>query len=98
MKLACCALVSAVVLSHAQAFAFGPEGHMAVGAIADELIKGTRAAKEARKILGSNLRTASVWADCAKGVNEKTFKYGGAGKYAECAIYEKSSASKKRST
>jgi hypothetical protein len=95
VKLVARALVSAAILIHCQAFAFGPDGHMAVGTIADELLKGTRAAKEARKILGSNLRTASVWADCAKGVNEKTFKYGGVGRFAECAIYEKSSASKR---
>lgn len=72
----------------AQAHAFGANGHMAVGTIADELIAGTNAAKEARKILGSNLRTAAVWADCAKGVNTTTFKYGGDGKYPECAVYE----------
>ncbi|MES1264325.1 MAG: S1/P1 nuclease, partial [Variovorax sp.] len=43
---------------------------------------------------GSNLRTASVWADCAKGVNERNFKYGGVGQYPECAVYEKTAASK----
>jgi hypothetical protein len=41
-----------------------------VGTIADSLITGTKAAKQVRDILGTNLRTASVWADCAKGVNE----------------------------
>lgn len=93
MKLKILALVCATVFSHNHANAFGPDGHMAVGAIADELLKGTRAAKEARKILGSTLRTASVWADCAKGVNETTFKYGGFGRFAECAIYERSPGS-----
>lgn len=61
---------------------------MAVGSIADELLVGTAAGKRARQILGSNLRTASVWADCAKGVGSKSFKYGGAGHYPECAVYE----------
>jgi S1/P1 Nuclease len=95
MKLIARLIVYAVALHCAPAFAFGPEGHMAVGAIADELLKGTNAAKESRKIVGSTLRTASVWADCAKGVDERTFKYGGAGKYPECAVYERSTASKK---
>src|SRR5438105_12463181 len=88
------AVISLCALATVPALAFGPEGHMAVGAIADELLKGTHAATELRIILGSNLRTASVWADCAKGVNETTFKYGGVGKYPECAIYEKTAASK----
>lgn len=95
MKLATRVLVCVAVIAHTQAMAFGPEGHMAVGGIADELLQGTRAAKEVRRILGSTLRTASVWADCAKGVNETTFNYGGAGKYPECEIYERSNASKR---
>src|SRR5262245_34039637 len=70
------------------AFAFGPGGHMAAGTIADNLIAGTKAAKQVRKILGTNLRTAAVWADCAKGVDTTTFKYGGERKFPECAIYE----------
>src|SRR5262245_40671119 len=47
------------------AFAFAGTGHTTVGTIADRLLDGTNAGKQARKILGSNLRTASVWADCA---------------------------------
>jgi hypothetical protein len=31
---------------HTQVFVFGPDGHMAVGSIADELLKGKHAAKE----------------------------------------------------
>src|SRR5262245_21370848 len=50
------------------AFAFAGTGHMTVGTIADRLLDGTNAAKQVRAILGSNLRTASVWADCAKGI------------------------------
>lgn len=71
-----------------QALAWGATGHMTVGTIADQLLAGTNAGRQARKILGSNLRTAAVWADCAKGVGEKSFKYSGDGHYAECAIYE----------
>ncbi|MEJ8848534.1 S1/P1 nuclease [Variovorax rhizosphaerae] len=83
-----CALAFACVVACGSAFAYGPHGHMAVGTVADAMIAGTPAAKEVRKILGSNLRTASVWADCAKSVDPRTFKYGGAGRFADCAIYE----------
>jgi hypothetical protein len=81
-------LLVLLVLAPVPGHAFGPNGHMTVGTIADALLAGTKAATEARKILGTNLRTASVWADCAKGVNPKTFKYEGAGKFPECAVYE----------
>jgi len=72
----------------ASVLAFGAVGHMTVGTVADQLIAGTNTAKQVRKILGTNLRTASVWADCAKGVSDKAFVYGGDGKYQECAVYE----------
>src|SRR5262245_49630744 len=82
------ALVIALGLDSAPILAFGPAGHMTVGTIADRLIAGTNAAKQVRNILGSNLRTASVWADCAKGVDPETFKYTGEGKFPECKVYE----------
>ena len=81
-------LALALALTSNSAFAFGAVGHMAVGAIADKLITGTNAAKRARAILGTNLKTAAVWADCAKGVGTASFKYSGEGHYPECAIYE----------
>ncbi len=69
--------------------AWGPDGHHTVGAIADRLLVGTNAATQVKAILGTlNLQNAAVWADCAKGVNPKTFVYQGAGHYPECAIYE----------
>ena len=73
--------------------AWGPRGHQTVGGIADQLIAGTNAAKEVRRILGSNLQTASVWADCAKGVQQQKagapFKYEDSnGRFPECAPYE----------
>jgi S1/P1 nuclease len=80
-------LLFVLVLASVPAFAWGPNGHKTVGTIADSLLVGTKAAKQIRNILGTNLRTASVWADCAKGVNEHTFKYGGEGRE-ECAVYE----------
>ncbi|WP_213954680.1 S1/P1 nuclease [Variovorax sp. dw_954] len=83
-----CALAFACTVACGSTFAYGPNGHLEVGAIADAMIAGTPTATQVRKILGSTLRTASVWADCAKGVSPTTFKYGGEGRYAECAIYE----------
>lgn len=69
--------------------AWGPDGHHTVGAIADRMIKGTHAATEVQALLGPlSLQQVSVWADCAKGVDPKTFTYEGAGRYPECAIFE----------
>ena len=44
-------------------------GHETVGAIADELIAGRRAATEVHKLLkpDESLQTIATWADCAKG-------------------------------
>ncbi|MEJ8854916.1 S1/P1 nuclease [Variovorax robiniae] len=82
-----CALAFGCAVACGSAFAYGPDGHMAVGAIADALIAGTPTAKEVRKILGNTLRTSAVWADCAKAVSPTTFKYVKTG-FADCAIYE----------
>ena len=87
-------LMSCSFLNHG-VFAWGSNGHMVVGTIADQLIAGTAAATQVRKILGSNLRTASVWADCSKGVSPQSFTYSGDGRFPECAIYE-NPASKKQ--
>jgi hypothetical protein len=48
--------------------AFGPQGHEAIGAIADKLLK-PHAAAQVAKALGMPLRTAATWADCVKDVN-----------------------------
>lgn len=93
-KSLCGLLIVAVVQITVPLLAWGPGGHMTVGSIADDLIAGTNAAKQVRKLLGSNLRTASVWADCAKGVNATTFKYEGAGQTPECAVYENAASEK----
>lgn len=57
----------AVVPFHAQAW--GNDGHRAVGAIADQLIKGSNAEKRVQALLlpGESLEKISVWADCVKG-------------------------------
>ena len=87
------AAVAGVLLAFAGcAFAFGPEGHQTVGRLADTLIAGTPAETQVRKILGMSLQKASVWADCAKGVDRsmKTgkFAYARAGTFHECKPFE----------
>ncbi len=77
------------------ALAWGATGHMAVGTITDRMIAGTNTARQVRNILGSKLRAASVWADCAKGVSERTLRYDADGMFPECAVYE-NDASKAR--
>jgi hypothetical protein len=74
----------------AATFAWGAPGHQTVGSIADSLVVGTNAAKAVKSILGSEkLETASLWADCAKGVTEKLpLKYVVNSKYTECKPFE----------
>ncbi|MGV7208675.1 S1/P1 nuclease [Oxalobacteraceae bacterium A2-2] len=67
-KLACIvALSGAFVSFNAQAWGF--DGHRAVGAIADQLLKGTPAEKHVQALLlpGESLEKVSTWADCVKG-------------------------------
>jgi hypothetical protein len=80
----------AAMLLPAPVSAWGPHGHQTVGGIADQLIAGTPAAKKVRAILGSNLLTAAVWADCARSVELKAGKwvYVNPGTYKDCAVYE----------
>ncbi len=89
-----------LALSCGAAQAWGPAGHQAVGAIADRLIQGTPAAKKVKALLGSNLQTASVWADCARSVQVVNKKWvyvtDPAHVYVECTIFEKTAASRQR--
>jgi hypothetical protein len=69
--------------------AWTPDGHRTIGAIADKLLQGTRAANEVRTILGGvSLADAAVWADCAKGVDPSTLEYRGSAAHPECAPFE----------
>ena len=79
-----------LLITTSPSFAWGPDGHHTVGAIADSMIVGTHAAKEVKNILGNlSLQDASVWADCAKGIDpSKDYTYQSEGKYPECKIYE----------
>ncbi len=80
----------ALVLAASPTLAWGPQGHQAAGAIADQLIAGTATAKQVRKILGSTLKNAAGWADCARSVEliQGTWTYTHAGAFKDCAVYE----------
>jgi hypothetical protein len=67
-KLACVLALCAAFVS-ADALAWGSDGHRAVGAIADQLIKGSNAQKQVAALLqpGETLESISNWADCVKG-------------------------------
>lgn len=71
------------------AFAWGPDGHHLVAAIAYKLLDDSNAKKQVDDILGEiSFTDAAVWADCAKGVNPKNgFKYEEKG-YLECKVFE----------
>jgi hypothetical protein len=83
-------LVGALLVS--PALAWGPQGHQMVGAITDTLIAGTHAATEVKNILGAEkLRTASLWADCAKAVTRDAagaFHYVVNARFPECAPFQ----------
>jgi hypothetical protein len=51
------------------ALAWGNDGHRAVGAIADQLIKGSNAQKQVAALLqpGESLESVANWPDCVKG-------------------------------
>jgi hypothetical protein len=54
-------------------FAWTEQGHQAVGAVAESLIKGHAAQQHVQQLLGSEtLSTAATWADQVKGYGEQT--------------------------
>jgi hypothetical protein len=67
-KLAAVAALSGVFISF-NAMAWGSDGHRAVGAIADQLLKGSNAQKQVTALLqpGESLEKIANWADCVKG-------------------------------
>jgi hypothetical protein len=69
IKKLACVLVLAGALAPFQALAWGNDGHRAVGAIADQLIKGSNAQRQVAALLqaGESLEKVAVWADCVKG-------------------------------
>lgn len=71
-KLACLTSLTIALTSAfaaPDAAAWGRDGHRAVGAIADRLLKGSLAQKEIQALLlpGESLASISTWADCVKG-------------------------------
>jgi hypothetical protein len=69
MKKLACVLALAGAFHSADALAWGNDGHRAVGAIADKLIKGSHAEKQVAMLLlpGESLESVANWADCVKG-------------------------------
>lgn len=68
MKKVCFVLCTAVLTLSQPLFGYGNAGHETVGRIADSYLKGTRAEKEVRALLGpkDDLARATTWADRAK--------------------------------
>jgi hypothetical protein len=83
-------ILAAIAALATPAWAWGPDGHRTVGAIADRLLVGTHAEARVRALLGGlTLRGAAVWADCAKGVDpSRGYAYADPGHYPECAPFE----------
>ena len=67
-KLACVLALTGAFLAQ-DAMAWGNDGHRAVGAIAEKLIKGSNAEKQVAALLlpGESLESITNWADSAKG-------------------------------
>ncbi len=70
--------------------AWSAAGHETVGAIADRLIAGGPTARAVQAILGMDLQTASVWADCVKGVSRQAgaLHYRVNERYSECRPFQ----------
>ncbi|MFZ6846070.1 S1/P1 nuclease [Undibacterium sp. RuTC16W] len=83
-------VLASIALLPQLAFAWGADGHQTVGAIADNMLAGTKAASKVKSLLGTRtLEQISVWADCAKGISpEKDFAYTVTGRFAECQPFE----------
>jgi hypothetical protein len=69
MKKLVCVLALAGAFASFDALAWGNDGHRAVGAIADQLLKGSNAQKQVAALLlpGESLELVANWADCVKG-------------------------------
>jgi hypothetical protein len=83
-------LLLLALLTSGQVFAWGATGHQRVGAIAAELIVGTRAEREVRRILGDeSLAISGTWADCVRSVrNEHPRRYVADTRYPHCRAFE----------
>jgi hypothetical protein len=83
-------IASSLYLFSTQTQAWGPVGHELVGSIAEQLLAGTPTADKVHKIIGMDLAQATVWADCAKGVNPVNgeFVYYSSPRFKECRPFE----------
>jgi hypothetical protein len=80
------ALVGALVCERASGW--GADGHRTVGALAQRLLEGSRAASEVQSLLGEiSLADATVWADCAKAVKPELV-YVANERFPECRVFE----------
>ncbi len=91
IKLSLSILIGMAAMSPASAW--NQQGHQTVGAIADALLAGTNAKKEVKKILGptATLKTATLWADCAKGVKKNSagaFHFVVSARFPECTPFQ----------
>ncbi|MBB5606585.1 MULTISPECIES: S1/P1 nuclease [unclassified Janthinobacterium] len=69
MKKIACVLALGAAFATGNVLAWGNDGHRAVGAIADQLLKGSVAQAELNKLLlpGESLEKIANWPDCVKG-------------------------------
>ena len=69
MKKLACVLALAGAFASSNALAWGGDGHRAVAAIAEKLLKGTNAEKQIAALLlpGETLQSIASWPDCVKG-------------------------------
>lgn len=69
MKKLLCVLALGAAFTSGNVLAWGNDGHRAVGAIADQLLKGSLAQAELGKLLlpGESLEKIANWPDCVKG-------------------------------
>ena len=83
-------LLAPLALAPLHAAAWGPQGHRASGALAEQLIAGTPTAKKVRQVLGGSLVGAGAWADCARAVEQQQGRwvYTQPGKFADCRPFE----------
>jgi hypothetical protein len=74
--------------------AWSADGHRSVVTLAAELLRGTPTEARVQQLLeGLSLQDASVWADCARGIDPaREFSYPVRGRFAECAPLEASEA------
>lgn len=69
MKRLAAILALGAAVASGQALAWGGDGHSAVGAMADQLLAGSRARQRVEALLlpGETLESVANWADCVKG-------------------------------